>query len=83
MLVVAFGNQHFHGPPKKLFPLVPKEFLGLGIDQRDFAMLIGDDHGIRSRFQESAELIVGPQLPGGVTQSCGATPFQHDDWPRP
>jgi hypothetical protein len=79
MLVVAFGDKHFHGPPKKLFPLVPKKLFGLGIDQGDFALLICDDHGIGSRFQESAKFIMRPRLPRGATQSSGATPFQHAD----
>jgi hypothetical protein len=81
--LVPFGDEHFNGLTEKLVPPVTKQSFGLGIDQGDLAMLIGNDHGIRGRFQKRLKFIMRPRLPSGATQTSGATPIYHSSGSKP
>src|SRR5262249_52053762 len=56
----SFRDQNLNLPPKELLPLVAKQLLHLGIDQHDLSLPVHHDHGIGSRFQKTAELLLGP-----------------------
>src|SRR6516225_5618864 len=55
----SFRDQNLNLPPKELRPLVAKELLHLSIDQHDLSLPVHHDHGIRSRFQQASELLLG------------------------
>ena len=52
-------HQNLNLLPQQVVPLIPKQFLDLGIDQHDLALPIHDDHGIWSGFQKPAEFLFG------------------------
>jgi len=54
----SFRHQDLDFLSYKLFPLIKKHPLQLGIDQDDLALLIQDDHGIWSRFQKPAKYLL-------------------------
>lgn len=58
--VATAKMEDFHRLAQKFFALVTEEFFRLGIDQGDVAGGMYDDHGIRSRFEQGAELVFGP-----------------------
>ncbi len=54
----SFRHQNLNLLPQEVVPLVPKQLLDLSIDQHDLALLIRDDHCIRSGFQKPAEFLL-------------------------
>ena len=56
----AVRHEFFHRLPEEFLPLVAKEFFGLGIDERDVARRVHDDHGVWSRLEQGAKLVFGP-----------------------
>lgn len=52
----TLGHQHFDFAAKQLFPFVAEQVLGLGIDERDFPIAVGHDHGVGRGFEQAPEL---------------------------
>jgi hypothetical protein len=58
--------------------MISKQFFCLRIDESDFALLIGDNHGIGRSFQQRAKFVFRPLLLWGLVQIGGAKPIVHE-----
>jgi len=56
---VSLRHEDLDWAAVQLAPPVPKNSFNLRIDEDDPAIRVNDDHGIRRRFQEAAELFFG------------------------
>jgi hypothetical protein len=56
----TLGNEILYELTQKFFPLVAKKLLGLGVDERDLAEGIHNDHGVGSGFEQGSKFIFGP-----------------------
>ncbi len=59
-------NQDIHLAADQLFARVPEKLLRLVIDQNYFALDVGHDHGVRSRFYNQPEYFFGPLALGDI-----------------
>ncbi len=59
-------NQDIHLAADQLFAPVPEKLLRLVVDQNDFSLRIGHDHGVRGRFHNQPEYFFGPLALGDI-----------------
>ena len=57
---VAGRDQHFHIASQQLRARIAEQAFRLRVDEHDLAIAIDDDDGVRRRFEQAAELLLGP-----------------------
>jgi hypothetical protein len=75
--VVTLWYQYLQGLRQQFFTLVAEKSFRLSIDERDFAVGIGNDHGSRRRLKQGSKLVVGPGFPWSLVCFGGAMPVYH------
>jgi len=65
-LVKALRDQYFHALPGQFSGGIPEQALGLGVDQDDLAVPVGDDHGVGCGFEQAPEFSLAGRQRGEV-----------------
>jgi hypothetical protein len=63
------GDEHFDRLIEKFLAPVAEEFLGLGIDEDDPAVLVDNHHGVGGRFEHGTKPFLRLLAPGDVSRS--------------
>ena len=67
---IAGRDQHFHVASQQLRARVAEQTFRLRIDEHDLAIAVDDDDGVRRRFEQAAELLLGPAAVADVADGA-------------